>query len=364
MKIGVFNFGSKIILDSHKNDRLNNVDYRIETANLIKLLCNNNLFHQFYMMTINDYQDASLDNILPYNLYDAHANNLSSIELDAAVAILRRSDVLLSQSAIDAYNNVRGPLAAILAAPDGSKVYKDVKGLERLPNVVLAHSLPHYVKFEIKPSINYLLSSYLPLETSRAYRCNELAMPYDNGRHINLLIVANGGVMWHGFDKRINIIKKIIYEVAQANSNIEPIIWVGLCNGRQYDELNKININNVAGSESPKGVLEYMRQSKLCLIVPREYGWISSKYVECLLSGCLPIFHSDCGYKCIYNNYKYLDVISNGFELVEVVNYYLEHENERVGKVNNLRRLLVNPYIDGKILSHEIMKILKGKTYV
>ena len=118
-----------------------------------------------------------------------------------------------------------------------------------------------------------------------------------------------------------------------------------------------------------KGRLPYaeawrqQRSAKITLIVPIEKGWVTSKYLECLYRGVLPILHPT------YDQRNLLDIpeslrAKDKSDFDSKVRYWLSNDQEREEMVKILQKKFFTPEDQsGKTISGLVMSELK-KEYI
>lgn len=91
------------------------------------------------------------------------------------------------------------------------------------------------------------------------------------------------------------------------------------------------------------------------VIIPIEYGWATSKYVECLVNGCVPVIYGGYG-ESIHDFCKGLLRCNSVAELHDVLKY-LNSDKELANVFAKVQyQRYVEPYADGKFFSNIVME--------
>jgi len=334
MNILIGKLGQKIIFNRNSDlANRSNTNGNVGAFLFFTMLAANNPYDTFYMIGENDLSTFK-KHFYP-NIIDVSKCSIKEIEeigLDFGIFNIGMLEEQNPDSLAIEYLNVTG-LKWLLAADDPRCLITKAKDIYNAPRIILSQTqgLVDFVD-------DFRFVLYMGIEKANAYD-RKLSHYYKNK---DFVIVANAA----GSYDRISIIQEFIKDI----DDVEVY-------GRVDAELVAAN-SKFKGEVNFNDIQHIMDHTKITFLVPVKKGWVTAKYIEVLLNGALPIFHVDYDTELLRTfPFDLIDVVENATQLKAKVQYYLDNENERAAKVEMLRKLLVEPYLDGKILSNQIISL-------
>ena len=185
---------------------------------------------------------------------------------------------------------------------------------------------------------------YVPIQTAICYKNHE----FKDCKKVNnkLLIIANSSSSKYSRPKVVSSLCKGL--------NFEYELYGRLT----ADEQNLFDAKAYKGEVKYEQIVQKQSESICSLVVPVEKEWCTSKYVELLANGCLPIFYKDYGVHYLDCELVKKYTVCNTKELNEVLNFVYSNFEEVKNDVKAMYEDLVAPYIDGMIINNQIIKRL------
>lgn len=326
--IAIGKFGQKLIFNRNSREcQRSNTNGNVGAYLFFKMLIETNPYDLFVVVGENDL--SSFD-IKPYhNVVDGTQYSLDElVRMDLDYGILNigllkehnPDDILMT------YIN-KSNINWLLASDDPRCLDTKAQDFINLPNKIVS-------QFEGK--INFAGKEYdveyYGIERANAYECNFTSI--NNYRQHNFIIIANTAGDYDRISKVEDFTRHIPFTEIYGRVDKEVMTR----NEKFKGEVDFKTINHI------------MDNTKLTFVVPIKENWVTSKYIEVLNNGALPIFYKD--YNTELLNVDLIDVVRTPSDLRQLVKFYLENEEARRLKVERLREELVSPYYNGKILSN------------
>ena len=328
MDIAICKYGQKVIFNRESDEcKRSNTNGNFGLYKLMSLLFNNNKEVTFTLLS--KFDDISMfDNVTCE--YD------SAKTYDSLIVIAGIKEYENDCKFIETINTINTKKIIIVSQdPRCIKSMSNDNRLKIMPDVIITQTDEKQLfKGKIIDTI------YLPIQTEECYCMGKFKACRKTNKFI---VIANS--TFSEYD-RVSIVKDLI-----GDTNCEI-----------YGRVSNIDDKRFKGEIKFDEVIDKIRHTMCTLLVPIEKGWVTSKYIEALMLGCVPIFYADYGTKlfgldCILNKY----IVSNNKELVSVIKWICENKDVVSNDMKILREKLVYKYSDGKILSNEIMKIVEGE---
>lgn len=333
-KIVIGKFGQKLIFNRESKEACrSNTNGNVGAYKFFKLLIENNPDVIFVVLGDNDLN--TFDKIPFDNVIDGFRMGLDSClrdDIDFAICLIGLIDKDSSEGILERFINESN--VKWLLVGDDPRCLETNYSFKNKPYSII-------LQFEgdmIFSDKNYKVS-YIPIERASCYE-EDLSGEYCKSK--NITVIANTA----GNYDRVGIVSNLI-------KYIDDVSVYG-----RVDEAVLNSNNKFKGEVSFNKINDIMKESKMSLLVPIKKGWVTSKYVECLMNDVLPIFYEDYNYKLLGIHKDDMCVVRNAQELQEVVAFYSNNEYERKHKIDFLKNKLLKQYSDGKILSNTIMSLL------
>lgn len=341
MKYAIAKVGQKIIFDrnSVECDR-SNTNGNVGTYLLFKLLAENNPDDLFYVISDNDGL-FHIDNMI--NAKDMSDDDLMNAGIDAVIVLTGLTQFEKGERLFDVINNVGKKFILLSDDPRClDSVLSDVR-LKRVPDDIIAQ-FEGCCKF--KKSV--LKVKYVPLQTASCYGFNvDGVSRYVFGSKVfNTIAIANTSGKKYN---RTKILSKLI-------KNLPIPVF-----GRLSDKERKVIGEPKCFGEKKFDVIQSMlRLTKNTILIPIRKNWVTSKYVESLMNFVVPIFYKD--YATNLLECDELIIVKNQKDLKKVLQKQRNLSDEQqYDYVRHLISRLIEPYVDGKKLSKEIISYVKDE---
>lgn len=338
-KVGIGKIGQKLIFNREQElAKRSNTNGNVGAYLFYKLLIENNPDIDFYMIGDSDLETFETP---PYdNLFDVTKWKLSNhkrmsdvYDLDYCIMIIGLLKETNDDIALEILNHIGTKW--LLIADDPRCLNTKAKDIINMPTKIVSQH-PTEMKFAGK---TYKVNR-LPIETASAYQ-QEVINPFDKlGKAEDDFVVISNGTA--DFD-RTGIVSRMIECIDNTKVYGRVPSSVMRENSKFVGEVDFESINNI------------MKTMKTTLLVPISPGWVTSKYVEALLNGVLPIMHVSYGYNYL-NGKNDFDVVTSPYSLKQLLDYYDENQVEWYNKVIALQDKFVKPFIDGRLLSKLIIE--------
>lgn len=338
MNILIGKIGQKLIFnrDSKDCDR-SNTNGNVGTYLLFKLLIENNKDDTFYVASENDL--SSFDKKPFENVIDVSGlkwDFIDKLNIDAMLVLTGLTQFEKNDNFFEVINNLNAKFILLSDDPRCLDSVSEDSRIKRHPDVIISQfegkyrfkGFEHQVKYE-------------PIERASCYKCD-----IANGvKDTDMIIVSNTSGKEYN---RVEIVSNIINGITGLDVY-----------GRLTDEEKEL-----LGKDNCKGEIKYIEMQKVfrkafsTFVVPIKKGWVTSKYVESLMNGVLPIFYED--YNTGLLETKDLIVVHNKEEFVDVFENIVKRDKVKVKMlVEKMTKDLIEPFIDGTKLSNILMSYIK-----
>lgn len=348
MKILLGKIGQKVIFDrSSKDCDRSNTNGNVGTYLLMKLLIENNKDDEFYVISKNDL--SSLDEKFAANVFDASemtVDEINAINPGAMFILTGLMEYETDNRFIEIVNKAKGNFILL---SDDPRCLDSVNKDERICR------FPDFLVSQFEGAYNfkgrYITAFYEPIERASCYGHIErerdaVCKEYD------MIVVSN--TSGDEYNR-----PKIVSQLLKGTSGI-----------RVYGRLSEEEVRAM-GDVKYIGEIKYnemqseLRAAKSTLLVPIKKGWVTSKYVEAVMNGAIPIFYEDyntklIGYDRWEGEFRSLIVVSDDIQLRYALNAVRESEDYVIKFVcDKMYDVIVSSYVDGKKLSDALMKYAK-----
>lgn len=336
MKVGLGKIGQTIYFNRDDlHVKRSNTNGNVGTYNLIKLLADNNTQSDFYMLSKNDITFCDGINV---NLHDYSAmsvDDLNKRNLDVMFIFTGLAEYENDERFIEILNNTKVPIILLCDDPRCLKSIDESDKFNFLPIRIFAQN-----EFGMFFNNTYYEIEYMPLQTASCYNQNiESFTEKFEIKTKDLIAIANTA----GSYKRLDILKDLIEDI----DGVEIY-------GRLSENENNMFDDKHKGEVDFDEIEDILDHTKMSIAIPIEKDWVTSKYIELLMHGVLPIFYKDYNVKLLHCDRK-LNVVSSNEELKNVIKFYNEHKELLIYDVVSLYCELVQPYTNGKALAHRLM---------
>lgn len=343
MNILLGKIGQKIIFnrDSKECDR-SNTNGNVGTYLLFELLIENNKDDTFFVASEND---LSTFETLPYeNVVDASNMHWGELEhrenIDIMIVLTGLTQYEKNDRFINIINNLSAGLMLLSDDPRCLDSVSEDERITRMPEIIISQFDGEY---NFKGTDYYV--RYEPIERASCYKFYRF-VPHIENKDIDVVIVSNtSGDKYN----RVKIVSELI----------DGMFGLSIYGRLSTEERGSLGEDNCKGEVKYSEMQEILRRSYSTLAVPIRKGWVTSKYVEALMCGVLPIFYKD--YNTALLEAEDLIVVSDNEEFADVVENVVRKDKERTRKlVNKWFKIMIEPYIDGVRLSYILMNYAYG----
>ena len=345
MNILLGKIGQKVIFNRQSKDcDRSNTNGNVGTYLLMKLLIENNKRDTFYIASENDL--SSFDKIPYDNVVDA--SNMTVDELSGKIKVMFVLTGLTQFEKSDRFINILNELdAKLILLSDDPRCLDSVEEDDRI------NRIPSKIISQFRGTYNFkghdMFVEYEPIERASCYG-QKFDVDFKEKTN-NMVIVSNTS------GKEYNR-PKIVSDLICNTSGIDVY---GRLTEEEQEMLGK---SNYKGEIKYKDMQEVLRKSFSTLIVPIKKGWVTSKYVEALMNGVLPIFY--CDYNVGLLEYESPLIVFNAREFDEVYKFieYSAGRNDYIEFfVKAMYNEMIAPYLSGKRLSDILMSYAFSLVY-
>lgn len=340
MNIVLGKIGQKIIFNrkSKECDR-SNTNGNVGTSLLFRLLIENNKDDTFYIVSENDlgsFKKKPFENVVDAS--DAGWEVLEILGMDAMFILTGLMQYEKNDKFIDVVNNIDAKFILLSDDPRCLDSVSNDDKIKRKPDVIISQFDGIYnfkgVDYKVK---------YEPIERASCYKCKI----NNDDKDTEMVIISN--TSGKEYDR-----VKIIYEIINGLSGFDIY-------GRLSEEDRMmLGIDKCKGEVKYTEMQNILRKSFSTFLVPIKKGWVTSKYVESLMNGVLPIFYKDYNTSLLETNCSI--VVNNKEELVDVLENVVKKDKEKVKMlVEKMTKDLIEPYIDGTKLSDTLMSYINNE---
>lgn len=337
MNVGLAKIGQKMFFNrSVKDVDRSNTNGNVGEYLLFKLLIDNNPDVTFYMLSANDLPSVN-KMFIQSNLVDAQEfdDKKANEVIDKMFILPGLDEYMNDQRMIDILNNSIRPIYLLC---DDPRCLDSINKSERFnfyPEKIVGQSIGTY---SWKGKVYDM--SYVPVELASCYM-------HDHSINTSLktnevIAVANTSGKEYN---RLQILQDLLCGI-----NI-PVY------GRLTQDESESFKGNHKGELKFSEIEKVMDESWSMVVIPIKKGWVTSKYVECLMHNVWPIFYKDYAIELL--GWDDACVINNHDELAETIKW-LENPANRNKKIKYILEWysrFVEPYVDGKFVSEAIMNL-------
>lgn len=334
MNILIGKIGQKIIFnrDSKDCDR-SNTNGNVGAYLLFKLLIENNKSDVFYVAGENDlstFGKMPFKNVV--DVSDLNYEEVNKLNIDVMFILTGLTQFEKSDRFFDIINKSNAKYILLSDDPRClDSVSKDNR-MTKIPNIIISQFEGIYDFKGVECKVKYV-----PIERASCYKFK----PFEIEKEHDMVIVSN--TSGKEYD-RVKILSEIVSGIPGIN------IY-----GRLSDDEK-----DILGRENCKGEIKYTEMQEVfkkaysTFMVPIKKGWVTSKYVEALMNGVLPIFHEDYGANLL--ECKDLIVIHDKNKFISLLSDIKANKND----FDKLRikwfNIMIRPWIDGSKLSRILMR--------
>ena len=333
MNILLGKIGQKIIFNRNSRDcDRSNTNGNVGTYLLFKLLIENNKEDTFYVASENDlstFSEKPFENVVDVSGFDWEY--IEKLNIDVMFVLTGLTQYEKNDRFIGILNNLSAKFILLSDDPRClDSVSEDVR-ITRLPEVIISQFDGMY-NFK---GIDYHVK-YEPIERASCYK----SVISNGEKETDIVIVSN--TSGKEYD-RVKIVSEII----------DGITGLDIFGRLSDDERRMLGEDNCKGEIKYTEMQEVFRKAYSTLVVPIKKGWVTSKYVESLMNGVLPIFHEDYNTELLEMNN--LIVIHNKDEFVDALNIVKNDKQKVKELVDEMTKTLIEPYVSGTKLSNILM---------
>lgn len=337
-KIAVGKFGQKLIFNRDSNEcKRSNTNGNVGAYLFYKLLFETNPYDMFVVIGDNDLNTFDVNpfgNVIDGTQYTL--DELLMMDIDFGIMNIGLLNENNSEDFLMSYINNSG-IKWLLVADDPRCLDTKAKDFVNLPRKIVS-------QFEGKT--NFCGKEY-EVEYVEIERANCYLKKYDeisNERVNDFVVIANDAGKYDRI-KKVKLFTK----------GIECVKIYGRVSDKVKNDNDKFK-----GEVDYETINKIMRETKTTFLVPIKENWVTSKYVEVLINGVLPIFHKDYATNLLaypFTDKNIFDIASTPSELKKLVEFYSKNEKARKDKVEFLRKYLLDFYRSGFPLSYKLMLI-------
>lgn len=333
MNILLGKIGQKIIFNRGSKDcDRSNTNGNVGTYLLFKLLIEQNENCTFYVASENDlctFDESPFKNVVDVSGFGWEF--IEKLNIDVMFILTGLTQFEKNNRFIGVLNNLSAKMILLSDDPRCLDSVSDDERITRKPDLIISQfDGMHNFK-----GINYHVK-YEPIERASCYKCD-----IQNGeKETDIVIVSN--TSGKEYDR-----VKIVSEIIDGMTGLDIY-------GRLSEEERKM-----LGEDNCRGEIKYTEMQKVfskaysTLVVPIKKGWVTSKYVESLMNGVLPIFHEDYNTELLETND--LIVVRNKDEFADALKI-VKYDKQKVKElVNKMTKALIEPYVSGTRLNYILM---------
>lgn len=333
MNILLGKIGQKIIFNRNSKDcDRSNTNGNVGTYLLFKLLIENNKEDTFYVASENDlntFSEKPFENVVDASGFDWEF--IEKLNIDVMFVLTGLTQFEKNNRFIGILNNLSAKLILLSDDPRCLDSVSDDERITRRPEVIISQfdgmynfkGFDYHVKYE-------------PIERASCYE----SVIFNGEKETDVVIVSN--TSGKEYD-RVKIVSEII----------DGMTGLDIYGRLSDDERRMLGEDNCKGEIKYTEMQEVFRKAYSTLVVPIKKGWVTSKYVESLMNGVLPIFHEDYNTELLETNN--LIVVHNKDEFVDALDI-VKHDKQKVKElVNEMTKVLIEPYVSGTKLSNILM---------
>ena len=330
--------GQKVFFNRDSEEvKRSNTNGNVGLYKLMKLMFDNMPDVEFWLASKNDGTEQ-FSNVVDASSCDFL--DLAPYEFDAFILIAGLAEYEKDERFINIANDAGNHCKKTLLLAEDPRCIDSLSKSERfhsfMPDKILAQQ-DGLLMFRDK----VMFSEYFPLELASCYE-EKVHIAFGVFNRTGAVIMAN--TTGTSYD-RVGIVADVL-----DGTNVHHVVY-GSLSGDDERNANRFNHGGEIGFRQVENELEC---ALVTYCVPIHPHWVTSKYVEALVHGVLPIFHSDYGVELLSVDDGLLRLADTKEEFESV---YAEASTNRVRTASTVRELqkkLVIPYVDGAALAEMI----------
>ena len=342
MKILLGKIGQKIIFNRESKDcDRSNTNGNVGTYLLFKLLIENNKDITFYVASENDLGSFETFESAPYaNVIDASGMEwyeLKKENIDVMLVLTGLTQYEKNDRFINIINNLRAEFMLLSDDPRCLDSVSEDERITRMPNLIISQFEGEY---NFKGKMYHVF--YEPIERASCYKFE----PREGEKDFDMVIVSNtSGEKYN----RVKIVSGLI----------DGMTGLSIYGRLSEDEKESLGRGNCKGEVKYAEMQKILSRSYSTLVVPIQKGWVTSKYVESLMNGVLPIFYKD--YNTELLEAEDLIVVRDSEEFSDVLENLVKKDKKKVKElVAKWYKMLIEPYVSGQKLSNILINYACG----
>lgn len=331
--------GQKVFFNRNSEEvKRSNTNGNVGLYKLMKLMFDNMPNVEFWLASQND-GVSGFSNVVDASSCDFL--DVAGYEFDAFILVAGLAEYESDWRFIDIVNDACNHCKKTVLISEDPRCTESLSKSDRFynfsPDVILDQH-DGYVRFKDK----IFNVTYSPIELAACYE-EKIKDPLDFSKS-GVVVVANR--TGSGYDRT----GKIISALSGVSFPYE------LYGRLSQDEKERAAGLNYLGEVAYDKIEEALDRALITYCVPIEYDWVTSKYVEALIHGVLPVFHTDYAVELLSADFD-LFMFANTSKELEDRYREISSNTRRVhfaSLVRTLQRKLIEPYVDGKRLAEFI----------
>ena len=330
MKYLIGKIGQKIIFNRESKDcDRSNTNGNVGTYTLLKLLFECNKDDEFYIISNNDLEEVEnkWDNVFDYK--NKNANEIGSFDKMFILAGLKEyeNDIRL----LEIINKNKSRYILLADDPRCLESVSEDERITRIPDAIGSQFATSFYIFKGE----VVNAEHIHLERTICYK----AKMQKSEKTRRIIAIANtSGEKYNRLKILINLIKDIDAIAVYGRANEQEI---GLMKDKHKGEVKYNEMQDI------------LKSSICSILIPIRKGWVTTKYIECLINNVCPIFYSDYNTSLLECNDFY--IVSDDKSLRSVLNEIEKVDIQK--KINHWYDIMVKPFEDGKKLSNEVISL-------
>lgn len=341
-KVLIGKVGQKVFFNRDSEEvKRSNTNGNVGLYKLMKLMFDNMPDVEFWLASQND-GVGQFTNVV--DVSDKDFLDVAKVEFDAFILVAGLAEYENDWRFISIVNDARNHSKKTVL------ISEDPRCTESLSNSAKFHSLmpdvildqhDGYVKFK---DVIFDVS-YSPIELAACYE-EKPKDPLDFSKNGVVVVANRTGSSYDRVGKVIDVLHGVSIRLLMDEFSLYGRL--------SQDEKERAAGLKYMGEVSYDEIEEALDRALITYCVPIEAGWATSKYVEALLHGVMPVFHPDYGAELLSVDSSLLRFASTGEELEDVYVSAYRNRIRFASIVRTLQSKLIVPYVDGKTLAEFI----------
>lgn len=328
--------GQKVFFNRNSEEvKRSNTNGNVGLYKLMKLMFDNMRDVEFWLASQND-GVGQFANVVDAS--DKDFLDIAKVEFDAFILVAGLAEYEKDYRFVNIVNDAHYHCKkTVLISEDPrctESLSKSAKFHSFMPDVILDQH-DGLTKFKDK----IFSVTYAPIELAACYE-ESVRDPLDFSKK-GVVVVANR--TGSGYDRT----SKIINALSGVSFPYE------LYGRLSQDEKERAAGLNYLGEVAYDKIEEALDRALVTYCVPIDYEWVTSKYVEALIHGVLPVFHTDYAVELLSADFD-LFMFANTSQELEDRYREISSPSRRIhiaSLVRTLQKKLIEPYVDGKTLA-------------